>query len=123
MRVSVVLDCPDPDALVDFWAAALAYRPVGSPPGYRVLVPADGEPPGPLLILQQVPEPKHGKNRMHLDVHPPVGTAEEHLRRLEGLGGRRVGNWVAEIKGIRWQVMTDPAGNEVCVVDDDYGQD
>lgn len=123
MRLSVVLDCTDPDALVDFWTTALAYRPVGSPPGYRVLVPAEGEPEGPVLILQQVPEPKQGKNRVHLDVHPPVGTAQEHVRRLEGLGGRRVGAWVVEIPGIRWQVMTDPGGNELCVVDDGYQPD
>ena len=122
MRVSIVLDCTDPDALVDFWRAALAYRPVGSPPGYRVLVPTEGEQPGPVLILQEVPEPKQGKNRMHLDVHPPVGTVEEHIRRLEELGGQRVGQWVAEIPGVRWQVMSDPAGNELCVVDDDYGE-
>lgn len=120
MRVSVVLDCTDPGALVDFWAAALAYRPVGSPPGYRVLVPAEGEPAGPVVILQQVPEPKERKNRVHLDVHPPAGTAEQHVRRLEELGGGRVGEWVVEIPGIRWQVMRDPAGNELCVVDDAY---
>lgn len=123
MRVSVVVDAADPDALVEFWAAALAYRPVPSPPGYRVLVPRDGEPEGPVLVLQRVPEPKQGKNRCHVDVHPPVGTAEEHVVRLDALGGKRVGDWVVEIAGVRWQVVTDPEGNELCVVDDDYPGD
>jgi catechol 2,3-dioxygenase-like lactoylglutathione lyase family enzyme len=120
VRTSVVLDTTDPDALVDFWSAALAYRPVGSPPGYRVLVPAEGEPPGPVLVLQRVDEAKDGKNRVHLDAHPPVGTAAQHVERLESLGGTRVGGWVTEIAGIRWQVMRDPQGNELCVVDDEW---
>jgi catechol 2,3-dioxygenase-like lactoylglutathione lyase family enzyme len=119
MRISVVVDSTDPDALVDFWSVALAYRPVGAPAGYRVLVPADGEPPGPVLVLQRVPEPKVDKNRAHVDVHPPAGTAEEHVQRLEALGGSRVGAWVTEVPGVRWQVMADPHGNELCVVEDD----
>jgi catechol 2,3-dioxygenase-like lactoylglutathione lyase family enzyme len=123
MRISVVVDSTDPDALVDFWSVALAYRPVGAPAGYRVLVPADGEPPGPVLVLQRVPEPKVAKNRAHVDVHPPAGTAEEHVQRLEALGGSRVGAWVTEVPGVRWQVMADPHGNELCVVEDDPPRD
>ena len=118
MRVSVVLDCLDPDALAPWWAEALAYRDVESPPGYRVLVPAEGEPPGPVLILQRVPEPRAAKNRMHLDLH--ARDPHTHVARLVDLGGARVGTWVEELVesvGVRWQVMTDPEGNELCVVE------
>ncbi len=126
MRISVVLDSLDPDALVEFWSAALGYRPVAGPGGYRVLAPApaDGgrEGPGgggPLLVLQRVPEPRQGKNRLHLDLHPADVPA--HLARLESLGGRRVGEPVTELLGelgIWWQVMADPEGNELCIVAD-----
>jgi hypothetical protein len=130
MRLSVVLDCRDPHALVGFWSAALGYRHaasisgsgVGSGPGYEVLIPADGEPPGSVFVLQAVAEAKAGKNRMHLDVHAPLELGVPALvERLEGLGGRRVGDPVTELlveHGIWWQVMQDPEGNELCVVAD-----
>ena len=113
MRVSVVLDCRDPDALVPFWEAALGYQLVDRADGYRILVPLDDQPPGPVLILQPVPEPKAGKNRMHLDVHPddPGG----HIRHLESLGAHTIGTPIAAY-GVEWQTMADPEGHEFCVV-------
>jgi catechol 2,3-dioxygenase-like lactoylglutathione lyase family enzyme len=117
MRLSVVVDCTDPTSLVPFWAAALGYRPASTVPGYAALVPPEGDA-GPVLLLQRVPEPKVAKNRVHLDLHPDQ--AAEHVAALERLGGRRIGGWVDEelqTAGIRWQVMADPEGNELCVVD------
>jgi predicted enzyme related to lactoylglutathione lyase len=122
MRVSVVLDCHDPPALIGFWSAALGYQHVSSVPGFEVLTPADGEPPGPVFILQGVAEPKTGKNRMHLDVHPRLDLGVPALvERLEQLGGSRVGTPVTDLYdelGIWWQVMTDPEGNEFDVIAD-----
>jgi hypothetical protein len=122
MRVSVVLDCRDPRALVQFWSTALRYRPATSLPSFEVLVPAEGEPPGPVLILQQVAEPKTGKNRAHLDIHPPLDLGVPALvERLERLGGTRLGAPVTDLldkAGIWWQVMRDPEGNEFDVVAD-----
>jgi catechol 2,3-dioxygenase-like lactoylglutathione lyase family enzyme len=113
MRVSVVLDCKDPDALAPFWEAALGYRLVDRADGYRILAPLDDEPPGPVLILQPVPEERSGKNRMHLDVHP--ADAREHIRLLESMGARRLGTPIAAY-GVEWQTMADPEGHEFCVV-------
>lgn len=122
MRISVVLDCRDPQTLVEFWSTAMTYRQAGSLPSYEVLVPAEGEPPGPVLILQQVDEPKTGKNRMHIDIHPPLDLGVPALvARLERLGGSRVGDPVTGLlddAGVWWQVMRDPEGNEFDVVAD-----
>ena len=122
MRVSVVLDCLQPDLLVDFWTTALRYQAVDSPPGYRVLVPGPDEPPGPVLILQRVDAPRQGKNRMHLDVHAPLQLGVPALvEKLVGIGARRIGEPVTELldtAGVWWQVMADPEGNEFCVVAD-----
>ena len=82
---------------------------------FRVLLPAEGEPVGPVLILQAVPESKSGKNRVHIDVHSEDAPA--HITRLEEMGGRRHGERVEQF-GIWWQTMTDPEGNEFCVVAD-----
>ncbi len=91
MRFSVALDCLDPKGLIPFWQAALGYTHVWSVPGFEVLQPGEGEPPGPVLILQQVPEPRSGKNRMHLDIHPPLELGVPALvERLQSLGGEVV---------------------------------
>jgi hypothetical protein len=122
VRLSVVLDCRDPAALVPFWCAALGYVPSGTLPGYEVLTPAPGEPGGPVFILQRVAEAKDSKNRMHLDVHPRVDVGVPALiERLEALGGRRVGVPNTELLdelGIWWQLMVDPEGNEFDLVAD-----
>ena len=122
MRVSVVLDCVDPQALVPFWSAALGYEKVGDVDGFAVLQPREGEPPGPVFILQRVPEPKTGKNRSHLDIHPPLERGVPDLvAELESLGGTRLGGPVLDLVdelGIWWQVMADPEGNEFDIVAD-----
>ena len=122
MRFSVVLDGNDLSRLTPFWCEALGYQSVLSLPEFEVLRPAEREPSGPVFILQRVPERKDGKNRMHVDVHPPLDLGVPGLvARLESLGGRRVGEPVTDLLeqlGIWWQVMGDPEGNEFCVVAD-----
>ena len=122
MRLSVVLDGRDLSVLVPFWTTALGYDAVFSLPEFEVLRPREGEPPGPVFILQRVPEEKAGKNRMHVDIHPPLELGVAGLvERLEALGGRRVGAPVTDLlEAIDswWQVMADPEGNEFCVVAD-----
>jgi predicted enzyme related to lactoylglutathione lyase len=68
-------------------------------------------------LLQRGPEPKSGKNRLHLDLHHDDGPAE--VERLVALGASRVGavnTEYLELDGTRFQVMADPEGNEFCVV-------
>ena len=67
--------------------SGLGYDAVFSLPEFVVLRPREGEPPGPVFILQRVPEEKAGKNRMHLDVHPDLGQAGRGVS-VGPLGGR-----------------------------------
>ena len=118
VRVSVVLDSVDPHAIAGFWQQALGYREAADLGHFVVLAPEPGAS-GPVVILQRVPEERAAKNRMHLDLHP--ADADEHVARLERLGGRRLGDPVTELEpalGVRWQPMADPQGNEFCVVTD-----
>jgi hypothetical protein len=83
--------------------------------GYVSLRPSDQRAPD--LLLQRVPEPKQGKNRLHLDLHPDDGPAT--VERLLALGASLVGEVQEEFladHGTRFQVMADPEGNELCVV-------
>ena len=59
MRLLVVLDCLDADALADFWSSALGFRRGSVHPPYVRLV--DPKERWPDLLLQQVPEPKDGR--------------------------------------------------------------
>ncbi|MFQ6145358.1 VOC family protein [Streptomyces seoulensis] len=68
---------------------------------------------GRRLLFQRVPEPKSGKNRLHLDLHPGEERRAGELERLEGLGAsvlRRVKEPAGE-----WTVLADPEGNEFCL--------
>jgi predicted enzyme related to lactoylglutathione lyase len=65
--------------------------------------------------LQQVPEAKTGKNRMHLDIE--TLDIEAEAARLEGLGATRVQADQIHEHGTNWVLMADPEGNEFCVCD------
>jgi hypothetical protein len=117
----IVVDCEHAPSLARFWAATLDgydVRPydedeiarlaeLGLTPETDPVVFVDG--PGPNICFQQVPEPKSGKNRLHLDVESVDRPAE--VERLVALGAS-VGR---VLEG--WTLMHDPEGNEFCVLD------
>jgi hypothetical protein len=77
------------------------------------LVPTDGTRFSFLFL--PVPEPKTGKNRIHLDL---VSESPEHqsemVDRLIALGARRVD--IGQSSEADHVVLADPEGNEFCVV-------
>jgi predicted enzyme related to lactoylglutathione lyase len=107
-----VLDVDDLDEAKRFWSA-LTGLPV-------VFTTADGryarvgpDQPGSIL-LQRVPEAKdERKNRAHLDL--TVTDLAAAAEQVAALGGAEVGEPL-ELPGVRWRVMTDPSGNEFCLV-------
>jgi predicted enzyme related to lactoylglutathione lyase len=109
--VELVLDCEEPQRLAKFWCEALDYRDYYADANLAVLVPKEGI--ASPLLLQGVPEPKSGKNRMHLDI--VVDDIEAEVRRLQALGARRVDEGVQSFGGTRWVRMSDPEQNEFCV--------
>ena len=112
-RLDLVLDCADAQKLKDFWREALGYREYWAGGTHAILVPAAGDGNASPLVLQEVPEPKAGKNRMHLDL--VTDEVEAEVERLEGLGARRLHDGVQEAGPIRWVTMADPEDNEFCV--------
>ncbi|HEY7659786.1 MAG TPA: VOC family protein [Actinomycetota bacterium] len=111
-RIShVMLDARDPESLAPFWCGLL-----GTEVDYRfdegrfVFLRSAGE--APAIGIQWVPEPKAGKNRMHVDLE--VDDLEEWTRWVRRHGGSRIAD--RETAGVRWRVMADPEGNEFCLV-------
>ena len=113
MRVEVTLDCADLEAAAAFWQAVLGYAREQVIEGRYVMLSGDG----PGLTLQQVPKPKAGKNRLHLDVL--VANVDEEVVRLQALGATVLPSGAREEFGQRWFVLTDPEGNEFCVAEED----
>lgn len=113
---SITVDCTDWTSLVEFWAAASDFEEDPDNPNE----PSD--PVGMLvapdrslqLLFIPVPEPKAGKNRIHLDVVPTDGTRDEEVERLLGLGATLVDDRRID-DGTGWVVLADPEGNEFCV--------
>jgi hypothetical protein len=78
--IELVLDCSDPENLMGFWREALGYTVQYSERSLVVLVPRDMN--ASALLLQRVPEPKIGKNRVHVDM--VTDDVEVEVKRLEG---------------------------------------
>jgi hypothetical protein len=145
----IVIDCADPGRLAEFWIQALGYIEEPPPAGFdsweaaltawqvpesdwntmAAAVPPDFRPgegvgPRPRLLFAKVPEPKTGKNRLHLDIRAggnrstPADErwekAKARAAELEKLGATRVREMDEGVQG-RWIVMQDPEGNEFCV--------
>jgi predicted enzyme related to lactoylglutathione lyase len=106
----VTIDCADPQKLASFWTQAAGYRVGGDWGGYVMLTPADED--GSIAIgLQQVDEPRAGKNRVHIDWHADDRVAE--VERLARLGATVLAEH--QVPGLAWTVLADPEGNEFCV--------
>ena len=89
------------------WQPARGIRSRGTSQGYATL----HTPEGLALDFLPVPEPKTGKNRLHLDVRSrDFATAVEQAL---ALGATRADDIYA---GGRWQVLRDPEGNEFCIL-------
>ncbi len=113
---SVVIDCNDLPAMYAFWTAALGYVPRDTPEaGWAVL--RDPEGTGVNVSLQQVPEPRVGKNRLHLDLYTDDQSGE--VARLLALGAVRFPRTPAP--GEDFVTLQDPEGNVFDVIDKPRG--
>jgi predicted enzyme related to lactoylglutathione lyase len=108
----VVVDCRDPLRQAEFWAQALGYTvSQRNPDEFQVSGPTGA------LYFMKVPEPKVGKNRLHLDLVTSGSMQAEVIRLVEA------GAQVVEVRQDpasydnpdTWTVMRDPEGNEFCV--------
>ncbi len=105
----LIIDARDPAALGNWWREALGWVVVNDDPDEFEIRPAPDRLPG--LLFVPVPEQKVIKNRMHLDFRPDDRDAE--VERLETLGATRADVGQGEQS---WVVLSDPEGNEFCVL-------
>ena len=107
---SIVINARDVPAAARFWAGALGYEPRDGEvrEDWAMIRPPGGS--GPNLAFDQ-------RDRTHLDLYAANAAEQEaEVRRLIGLGARRVEDWPYP-EGADFVVLEDPAGNLFCVVD------
>jgi hypothetical protein len=115
----IVLDCKRAAPLAKFWSVALDWpiRPyddeevarlagLGFTPETDPGVAIDAPDGSMTFFVQEVPEPKTGKNRMHVDIRVR-GSA--HFDQLLAMGARVLAEYES------WFTLADPEGNEFCV--------
>lgn len=90
------VDVVDGEAAAPFWAALLGLDPDPARPRLT------GERPQQAVWLNQVPEPKTVKNRVHLDVYA------SSLDDVRALGATHLADFE------RWTVFAAPDGQEFC---------
>jgi hypothetical protein len=139
----MTFDCENAATMASFWITALGYVEKPPPEGWHSWedwlrhfeVPEDEwdtgaslcDPDGvlPNVSFLEVPEPKTAKNRLHIDLQVAGGRhVEQQLRteRIEAMVARLVaaGGAVQDRSmfddELDHVVMTDPEGNEFCVV-------
>jgi Glyoxalase-like domain len=116
--VHLVMDAADPARLARFWAAALGWVVAIEEPTEVAVFPPGFDYPGPAalpLVFVPVPEPKTGKNRLHLDLaSASAGDQAAIVGRLRDLGATPADIGQGDVP---WVVLADPEGNEFCVLE------
>ncbi len=107
--LGVTLDVNDIDLESKFWGAVLGGVPKSSVEGWSGFEVT----PGFFLELQQVPEDKIVKNRVHFDL--AIADGELGVDRLIELGATKLQH-IDRPGGAEWYVMADPEGNEFCAI-------
>ncbi|SEM59062.1 VOC family protein [Streptacidiphilus jiangxiensis] len=109
---AVVVDCADPRAMARFWGEAMDWTVHEVDDDFASLRSSKGV--GPYLEFIRSPDPKTVWNRVHLDVRPyPGDDPQAEEARLRALGAGDPG---IDQSGITWTVLTDPEGNEFCLL-------
>ena len=113
--LNVTFDCADAEVMARFWSEVTRWpRTKVEMPGNPFWWVGPDRDAYPHLVFVEVPEPKHTKNRVHLDLLPQDGSQDQEIARLESLGARVVD----DRRGVNpggWVVMADIEGNEFCV--------
>jgi len=134
----VTVDSVAPHPLADWWAEALGWEREPTDEAFIRRMVAEGhaseaetmqhrgelvwatgaaiqhpQRSAPRVLFQLVPEPKTGKNRVHLDVRVGAEAVDTEVQRLTALGATVLHH--GRQGPYRWVTMADPEGNELCL--------
>ncbi|MBG6183929.1 hypothetical protein IWX65_001897 [Arthrobacter sp. CAN_A214] len=142
LNVQITIDGTDPHALADWWAETLEWvvEPTNQAFIDKMLEAGHARPDDLMehggtrvwkggaaicrpeevgtkgrqrILFQPVPEPKTGKNRVHLDINLDDGDKDVLRASLEARGARFL--YQASQGPHTWYTMADPEDNEFCI--------
>ena len=104
----ITIDAVDADRVARFWAELLGTEidAVWEEGQFVFLKGRDGLP---VLCVQQVPEAKTVKNRIHIDL--AVENLDDASKKIIEMGGSWDGGELV-LPGVVWRTLRDPEGNE-----------
>ncbi len=103
----IVIDSGNAGELATFYSRLLDRPLVDDANQFFAVVPPAPDGSCPALMFLAVPEPRQGKNRVHLDL---VSTDRQAVvERALSLGATRVGEF--DEYGTQWTTLADPEGN------------
>lgn len=107
-------DALNPHAIAEFWRELMDWQ-IAEPELYH---PGSDEcylvtPHGYTVLFYKVPDAKKFKNRAHMDLVPVGATRDEEVARALKLGAALADD---RREDLGWAVMTDPEGNEFCIL-------
>jgi predicted enzyme related to lactoylglutathione lyase len=112
----VVIDTADPTALARWWSRTLGWPVTSEGAEEAVVEPSpDSGARGLSLVFCFADDPKPVKNRLHLDLRSDsLEHQKEQVQQLidSGAAHRDIGQG-----DLPWVVLTDPHGNEFCVLE------
>ncbi|GAA1158508.1 VOC family protein [Kribbella jejuensis] len=101
---NIAVDCANAKRLATFWADVLSTEVDAEANEFFATIKTAA---GPTLMFLQVPEPRNGKNRLHLDLATSDWSTE--VDRLVDLGAKRLDEH--NEYGTHWITLADPEGN------------
>jgi catechol 2,3-dioxygenase-like lactoylglutathione lyase family enzyme len=109
---SIVWGVKDVQRAIEFWCAALDYKPLGEPDAdWAIIVPANGK--GQQMSISEVSSDAANRPRHHLDLYANDQNVE--VERLLSIGAQRVERQYPP--DADYVVLADPDGNTFCVVE------
>lgn len=117
-RISeLIIDCADPERLAAFWSEVLGYVEIGREDDGSIEIGPPGAGfggPQPTLVLSLSGDPRTGKLPLHIDVSATDRGQDAELERLLALGAEPVD--VGQTGDESWHCLSDPEGNEFCLL-------
>ncbi|MGW7082045.1 VOC family protein [Streptomyces sp. NPDC054871] len=110
---NVAFDCADAYELAQFWSKVVSH-PLNDDDLPGESTAAIALPTGLNLYFAEVSEPKTHKNRVHVCLQPD-STRDAEVERLLAVGATLAADR-RNSDGTGWVVLTDPEGNEFCVL-------
>jgi hypothetical protein len=103
----IVFDCVRADQLAGFWSDLLELPVRAGANPYFAVIERSSDRSLPSLMFVAVPEPRQGKNRLHVDL--TSGDLSAAVDRAVSLGATKVGEFSEY--GATWTTLADPEGN------------